>query len=393
MQIGIVGKTNVGKTTFFSAATMVDAEISNRVFTTIKPNIGVGYVTAPCVCRELGVQCQPQNSRCENGIRLIPVRIIDIAGLVPGAHKGRGLGNQFLSDIMEAQALVHVVDASGGTDDEGNSVRPGTHEPMEDVLFLEREMDYWILGILKKNWHSIFRKAGAGDVKLEEELHKQISGLGITIDDVRHALLEAPVDEKSCDDDILRFVEILRKKSKPMIVAANKADVPEAEENINKMKETEVPAVPCSAESELALRKAEKEGDIKYVPGDRDFEIIKPELEDKKRKALEFIRNNVMKKFGGTGVQECLNRAVFDLLGMIVVYPVENENKYTSGKGHVLPDAYLVPKGTTARELAGIIHTDFLEKFTAAIDARKKQRISADHELKNGDIVKIMLGR
>lgn len=391
MQIAVCGKTNTGKTTFFSAATMVEAEISNRIFTTIKPNRGVGYVTAPCVCRELDVKCNPQNSKCVNGIRLIPVKLIDIAGLVPGAHKGKGLGNAFLSDIMEAQALIHIVDASGGTDEGGNPVQPGTHDPMDDVLFLEKEIDYWILGILQKNWREICRKAESGNEKLDDLIHKQLSGLGITLDDVKHALNKVPIKEGSPEEKLLEFIEILRKKGKPMIVAANKADVPQAEANIKKMQETEIMSVSCSAECELALRKAEKEGDIKYVPSEGRFELVKKDLDEKKKKALDFIQKNVLDKYGSTGVQQVLNKAAFDLLNMIVVYPVENETRYTSGKGHVLPDAYLVPKGTTPKQLAGMIHTDFLEKFIAAVDARTKQRMAADHELKNNDVVKIML--
>ena len=391
MQIAICGKSNTGKTTFFSAATRVDAEISNRIFTTIKPNRGAGYVTAPCVCRELGVECNPVNSKCISGTRLIPVKIIDIAGLVPGAHKGKGLGNAFLSDIMEADALIHVVDASGGTDSDGNPVQLGTHDPMEDVLFLEREIDYWILGILQKNWKEICRRAEAKVEKLDELIFKQLSGLGINHEDATHALSKVPVGEKSSEEDMLRFIEILRRKAKPMIVAANKADVPQSEASIKKMKETEVMSVACSAESELALRKAREEGDIKYIPGNSSFEIIKPELGGKKKKALEFIRTHVLDKYGSTGVQQTLNKAAFALLNMIVVYPVQNENHYTSGKGHVLPDAYLVPKGTTAKRLAGIIHTEFEERFIAAVDARTRQRMAADHELKNNDIVKIML--
>jgi ribosome-binding ATPase YchF (GTP1/OBG family) len=262
---------------------------------------------------------------------------------------------------------------------------------MDDVLFLEKEIDYWILGILQKNWHDICRKAGAGQGKLDDLIHKQLSGLDITLDDVKHALREVPVKEDSPEEEMLGFVKILRKKSKPMIVAANKADVSAAGENIKRMKETEVMSVSCSAESELALRRAEKEGDIRYIPGDKKFELLEKDLDGKKKEALVFIQRNVLDKYGSTGVQQVLNRAAFDLLNMIVVYPVENETRYTSGKGHVLPDAYLVPKGTSPKQLAGMIHTDFLEKFIAAVDARTKQRMAADHELKNNDVVKIML--
>ncbi len=391
MLIGICGKTNTGKTTFFSAVTLVDAEISNRIFTTIEPNKGVGYVTAPCPCRQLGVKCNPQNSKCINGTRLIPIRLIDIAGLVPGAHAGRGLGNQFLSDIMEANALIHVVDASGGTDSGGNPVAPGTHDPMEDVLFLEEEIDLWMLGILKKNYDTLKRKAEAMRQKLDEVVYKQLSGLGVTHEDVRSAMRHADISGSPNGEDMLRFVNILRKKAKPMIIAANKMDISEAEKGIARLKETEARVVQCSAECELALRKAEREGDIEYVPGAKEFKLIKSGLEPRKLNALRIIKERVLDRFGSTGVQQCLNEAVFGLLRMRVVYPVEDETHFKSGKDHVLPDAYLVPPGTTPRQLAGMIHTDFLEKFVAAVNARAKLRVAADYELQDGDIIKIML--
>ena len=391
MQIGIIGKTNTGKTTFFSAATLVDAEISNRIFTTIEPNKGVGYVTTECPCKKLGVKCDPQNSKCVNGTRLIPVRLIDIAGLVPGAHEGRGLGNQFLSDIMEANALIDVVDASGGTDSEGNPVAPGTHDPMEDVLFLEEEIDLWMLGMLKKNYDTLKRKAEATHQKLDEVIHKQMTGLGIRHEDVKEAMRHVDISGNPSNEDMIRFVNILRKKAKPMIIAANKVDVPTGEKGVARLKETEVKSVPCSAECELALRKAEREGDIEYVPGAKEFKLIKSDLEPRKANALKIIKERVLEKFGSTGVQQCLNVAVFDLLKMRVVYPVEDETHFKNGKGQVLPDAFLVPAGTNPRQMAGMVHTDFAEKFVAAVNARTKLRVAADYELKDCDIIKIML--
>jgi ribosome-binding ATPase YchF (GTP1/OBG family) len=390
MQIGICGKTNTGKSTFFSAATLIDAEISNRVFTTIKPNQGVGYVTTPCPCKGLGVKCEPKNSRCVDGVRYIPVKLIDIAGLVPGAHEGRGLGNQFLSDIMEASALIHVVDISGSTDAEGNPTEPGANDPMNDIRFLEEEIDYWILGILKKNWKGLVTKATAGVSKLEELIHNQLSGLGVGVEEVSSALNKVGVGLDSDDEKMLKFVRVLREHSKPMVIAANKIDVPGAKRLLEEVKKKVKDTIPCSAESELALRRAAEKGLIRYSPGDKDFEVLK-DIDEKQLQALNFIGKNVLEGFGSTGVQQTLNYAAFNLLNMIVVYPVENENRYSSGKGNVLPDAYLVPKGTTAKELAGRIHTDFLNRFVSAIDARKKQRIAADHELKDGDIVKIAL--
>jgi len=390
MQIGICGKSNTGKTTFFSAATLVDAEISNRIFTTIKPNQGVGYVTAPCPCKGLGIKCEPVNSKCVDGVRHIPLRLIDIAGLVPGAHEGRGLGNRFLSDIMETNALIHVVDISGGTDSEGNPVEPGSNDPLDDVRFLPEEINHWILGILSKNWKQLMTKSTTGGEKLEDLLHNQLSGLGIGLEDIREVLGKANIGDGTNQSVMMKFVDSVRRKAKPMLIAANKADVPGAEKNVHRIQKEMGSAIPCCAEAELALRRAVEAGLIKYSPGSNDFEIT-GDIKGKQLEGLNFIKDKVLRKFGSTGIQQTLNYAAFNLLDMIVVYPVENETRYSSGKGRVLPDAYLVPRGTTARELAGRIHTEFLDKFVAAIDARKKQKIAADHELQDGDIVKIML--
>ena len=105
MQIGLLGKANVGKSTFFSAATQTKVATGNFPFTTIDPNVGVAHVRKPCACThfELGL-C----GNCKEGTRLIPINLIDVAGLVPGAHEGKGLGNKFLDDARQADALVHV---------------------------------------------------------------------------------------------------------------------------------------------------------------------------------------------------------------------------------------------------------------------------------------------
>ncbi len=149
--------------------------------------------------------------------------------------------------------------------------------------------------------------------------------------------------------------------------------------------------VPTCADAELALRNASDHGLIKYVPGAGDFEVAdSSKLNEKQNAALEFLRSNVLKRLGSTGIQKCLNDSMFKLLNMIVVYPVENENKYSDKPGHVLPDAKLVPKGTTAHDLAYIIHTDIGENFIHAVDCRKHMRVKADHVLENGDIIKIV---
>lgn len=391
MLIGVVGKSNTGKTTFFKAITLVDAEISNRIFTTIEPNQGIAYITAECPCKKLNIKCNPRNSKCINGIRLIPVKLTDVAGLVPGAHEGRGLGNKFLSDIMEASALIHVVDASGGTDSDGNPVDVGSHDPEEDITFLPKEIDFWMLGILKKNWGENFNKAKATGKKIENLIYKQLSGLQISLEAIQKALKATSISEKSSDEDLLKFISIICEQSKPIIIAANKIDLKEAQENFERLKKTHKNIVPCSAESELALREAEQHGLIKYIPGESSFEIT-GELNEKQKQALEFIKKNVLEKYGSTGVEEVLRNAVFDLLKMIVVYPVANIGKLTDTKGNVLPDAFLVPEGTMLKQFAEKIHTDMAERFIGGLNLEKR-KIGADYILKDGDVVEILFSK
>lgn len=390
--VALVGKTNVGKSTFFKAATMTDVEISNRIFTTIKPNEGIGYVTAPCPCRELGKRCNPKNSKCEDGTRFIPIKLLDVAGLIPGAHEGKGLGNQFLDDLREAPVLIHILDISGTTDSEGNPTKE--HDPVEDIKFFEDEIDYWYTNIFKREWTQMAKQTEITKSDFEKQIMSRFSGLGIKKDDIHSAIERADVDPTSptkwSKDDIFRFAKSLREISKPVIIAANKIDLPGSEENFKRIKEKfpQKVIIPCSADYELALKSASEQGLIKYTPGSKEFEILK-NLSDKQEKALEKIRE-FLKKFGSTGIQSCLNKAVFDIMNYIVVYPVEDETHWTDKKGNILPDAHLVPQGTTARELAYLIHTDIGEKFIGAIDARTKRKVGADHVLKNNDVIKIL---
>ncbi|MBI2076122.1 MAG: redox-regulated ATPase YchF [Candidatus Aenigmarchaeota archaeon] len=391
MLLGICGKTNVGKTSFFSACTLVDAEISNRVFTTIKPNFGVTYVRSKCPCKERGVTCKPQNSKCVDGVRYIPVKVVDIAGLVPDAYKGRGLGNMFLTDIMTADALVHIVDISGGTDINGNPCPVGTHNPLDDIEFFRREIDYWVLGIIKKNIDHISKRMIVNKEKLSEGLYKQLSGLGVSTEHVERCIEKSGLDVNSPEEKFLEFSRTLMEDSKPVITAGNKIDIPQAEEIFNAVKDKIKDIIPCSADSELALRKAAEKGIISYMPGGGDFEI-RGNATEKQLAALESIRN-VLKNFGSTGVQKIIDTAVFSLLEMIVVYPVENEHKLTDKKGNVLPDAMLVKRGSTALDLAFKVHEDIGKRFISAVDARSGKSVAANHILKDGDIISIKAGR
>ncbi len=393
MEAGIVGKPNVGKSTFFSAATLAPAEIADYPFTTIEANRGVTYVRAKCPHEELGTECNPNNAPCENGTRLVPVEMLDVAGLVPDAHKGRGLGNKFLDDLRQAKALIHIVDASGGTDHEGNIVQVGSHDPLSDVQFLDTEISQWIKSILEKGWKKVVRQIQLDGLKVEKAIQERMTGLGFTDAMVLGALRRTEIGETPMnwsEDDILKLADNLRKVGKPMIVAANKCDIA-PDENIKRLESLDDKVVvPTSAEAELALRRAAKSGLISYDVGDDHFEILdESKLNADQLKGLEFM-DGVLKKFGSTGIQRCVEEAVFNLLDMMVVYPVEDENKWTDKDGRVLPDAYLLPRGSNAKDLAYEVHTDLGDNFIRAIDGRTKRVLGADHELKDGDIITIV---
>ena len=393
--LGVIGKPNTGKSTFFSAATLALVEIANYPFTTIKPNRGIGYARTPCVHEEFKVEDSPKNSLCLDGVRLIPVELIDVAGLVPGAWEGRGLGNQFLDEIRRADALVHVVDASGGTDCEGRLCKPGEHDPLEDVKFLEKEVTMWMASILKKDWAKLARTAEAESKDLYTMLEERLSGLSIKrshiFEAVRKASLNAEKPASWCEEDFLKFVDTLRQISKPMLIVANKIDLPTAEANVERLQKLNYTVIPCCAEAELALRRAAEKQLIDYKPGDCNFKILQPEkLSQGQIKALETVREKVLIKNGSTGVQDAINMAYFKLLNMITVYPVEDLEHLADHNGRVLPDAYLVPYGTTARQFAYLIHTELGESFIYAVDAREKKRIGEDAVLRDRDVISIV---
>ncbi len=385
VSIALAGKPNSGKSTFFKAATLANVEIANYPFTTIDANHGVAYVRTTCPCRELKLNC----GNCRDGIRFVPIGMIDVAGLVPDAHKGRGLGNEFLDNLRQAKAIIHVIDASGGTDIEGNPVPIGSHDPLEDMEFLEHEITMWIFGILKRNLERLSRKVQAEGLKLEETIAGQLEGAGITDSHVKTVLakLKLPRDKPHVwtDEQVIELSDELRAESKPLIIAANKIDVA-SQENIERL--SKAGAIPVSAAAEVALRLADKSSAIKYLPGDDDF-TESPNLSEAQKEALSKIRA-LMKKNRGTGIQKCINETVFNLLDLVVVYPVEDENKYADKQGKVLPDAFLLKKGSTPKDLAFLVHTDIGKGFLYAIDARTKMRLGDKHELKNGDIVKIV---
>lgn len=384
MQVGLLGKANVGKSTFFAAATESTVQTGNFPFTTISPNVGVAYIRTKCPCTHFGIK--HTHELCRDGTRLIPIKLIDVAGLVPGAHQGRGLGNRFLDDARQADVLIHVVDAAGSTDIQGQPVPPGTHDPAEDITFVEEEFDLWFLDIIHREWDKLIREVDQKRAKLADGIASRFTGLGITEADVGAVLQEmgaAARNPREWDDtDIRRMARLLRQATKPIIVAANKADLCETTPEWDG-------AIPCSAETELVLRRAAKSGMISYKSGDGDFAMLRQDASPPQLRALSKVRS-VLEKLRSTGIQETLDSAVFGVLGLITAYPVEDETRLADKGGRVLPDARLLPPGSTARDLAGTVHTDIARGFLYGIDCKSSQRIGADYTVRDGDVIKIV---
>ncbi len=396
MLIGLLGKTNVGKTTFFNAATMLNAQVADHPFTTIEPNVGVAYARTRCVCKEFNVKDNPKRSLCVDGNRFIPVKMIDVAGLVPDAHKGRGLGNKFLDDARQADALIHVVDASGSTDNEGRPCAIGMNDPLNDIQFVELEFDLWLTSIVSRDWVKNAKEAEHRGIKFEHLLAKRLSGLSISEPVIVNVLQEVNKDKGRYsqwdENDIFEFARALRLRSKPIVIAANKADISTAKENIRRIKATGRIVIPCIAEAELLLKRAAAKGVIEYIPGDPTFKVKDHALREEQKRALERVRI-LMQEYNGTGVQQSIDATCFNALNLIVVYPVEDADRLSDKDGNILPDAFMLKQGSTAKDLAMHVHSELAEHFLYAIDARSKQRLGAEYRLKDRDVIKIVSAR
>ena len=387
LSLALAGKPNAGKSTFYTAATMADVDVGNYPFTTIEPNRGVAHARTRCPCLDRETRC----GNCEDGVRYVPVELLDVAGLVPGAHEGRGLGNQFLDALTDADAILSVVDAAGETNAEGEPVEVGTYDPVEEADFVEAELEQWLAGIIADNWETVVRKSRSPDFDIDDALTEMLTGFGATVYDVAASLraVEYPEDPQQwTDDDRERLARDVRERTKPIVLVANKADIAPAG-NVDRLREeTGALVTATTADGELALRTAADAGVIAYHPGDGDFDVV-GEVSDAQREGLETIRG-VMADNDGTGVQAAINTAVYDTLGMITVYPVENETRWTDGSGAVLPDAFLLPRGSTPTDLAYAVHSDIGDGYLHAVDARSDRRIGEDHELEEGDVIKVV---
>ena len=396
IRIGLIGKTNTGKTTFFNAATLSSEEISSYPFTTKKPVSGVSHAITLCVHPEFNVQDNPNNSKCVDGWRYIPIEIIDLPGLIKDAWKGKGLGNQFLSIAAQSDALLHVVDASGGIDSTGQISEAGTGDPISDFADIEEELVMWYLKILEGNRDKVSKsiRTGSDTVDAITDLYR---GIGVKKFHVKDALRSTGLSEKDFDNydmtDSKKLALNLRRFSKPTLIVANKIDVPGADKNFDRLREryNDMIIIPASGDSELSLRRAEQKGLIKYSPGSEEFDIVKSEdLNEKQTNALEFIKKGIMGEFMRTGVQFAINIAVFKLLKMNSIYPVANDKDLTDKKGRILPDLILLKDGATVNDLAREIHTDLTKGLLYAKDLRYNLRLPIDYQLRDRDVISLV---
>ncbi|KAF3046906.1 hypothetical protein E8E12_006702 [Didymella heteroderae] len=415
--IGLVGKPSSGKSTTLNSLTDATSKVGNFPFTTIDPQRAIGYLQIECPCARLGLsdRCKPNYGACVEGRRSVPIELLDVAGLVPGAHMGKGLGNRFLDDLRHADALVHVVDVSGTTDAEGKATRG--YDPSQDIVWLRSEIVRWIQGNLMEKWGSIKRRHVAVKATPIETLQNQFSGYGSTAAVVARCLdrlgllsgtTKVPLEHWD-DETIERVVNAFTDEKFPTVIALNKIDHPDADKNIAKIAKTADPKsiVLCSAISEVFLRKLAKQGFVKYVEGsefvDTREDLIEmgdptggglKELDEKLKQRIENLKDMVLYRFGSTGVVQVLSRAA-ELLGLVPVFPVRNIQSFTSGSAAstaVFRDCVLVKKGSTVGDVYRKVMGD---APLAYVETEGARRVGEDDVVSVGknDILSFKVGR
>jgi len=396
IKIGLIGKTNTGKTTFYNSSTLSTDEISTYPFTTKKSSISTGYANTLCVHSEFNVTDNPNNSKCKDGWRYIPIELIDLPGLIKDAWKGKGLGNQFLSIASQSDALLHVVDASGSIDSSGRIADVGSGDPVADFADIEEELNMWYQKIFEGNRDKL-KKLAESDNDQASALTQIYQGMGVKKNHVKETLRITELEEKNIENydikDSKKFATELRRISKPTLIVANKIDVKGASKNFQRLREryNDMIVVPASADSELTLRRAEQKELIKYSPGSEQFDILRSnELNQKQKEALDFIKSDIMGEYMRTGVQFAINVTVFKLLKMNSIYPVAIPEKLSDKKGRVLPDLILLKDGSTIVDLAKEIHSDLTKGLLYAKDLRYNLRVPTNYQLRDRDVISLV---
>ncbi|KKA20477.1 hypothetical protein T310_5496 [Rasamsonia emersonii CBS 393.64] len=393
--IGLVGKPSSGKSTTLNSLTDASSKVGNFPFTTIDPQRAIGYLQIDCACKRynLSDRCKPNYGGCQDGRRSVPIELLDVAGLVPGAHQGRGLGNKFLDDLRHADALIHVVDVSGTTDAEG------------------MEHGIWCVRFTSRSYVLKPREGNArAEATAVETLQSQFSGYGSTAQIVARCLdrlqLKEPLEEWS-EETIEKVVNAFVDEKFPTVYALNKIDHPDADKNISKIARMQDPKsiVLCSAISEVFLRKLAKQGYIRYVEGgefvDTREDLIEmgdpdggglKEMDEKLKNRVENLKDMVLYRFGSTGVVQCLSRAA-ELLGLVPVFPVKNIHTFGSDSGKaVFRDCVLVKKNSTVGDVARKVMGDVPISY---VESAGGVRVSEDEIVEVGkhDILSFKVGR
>ncbi|GAD99818.1 GTP-binding protein [Paecilomyces variotii No. 5] len=410
--IGLVGKPSSGKSTTLNSLTDATSKVGNFPFTTIDPQRAIGYLQIECACKRYGLtdKCKPNYGGCHEGRRSVPIELLDVAGLVPGAHEGKGLGNKFLDDLRHADALIHVVDVSGTTDAEGKATRG--YDPSNDIVWLRSEIVRWIQGNLMEKWGSIKRRHVAVKANAVETLQQQFSGYGSTSQTVQRCLdrlqIKEPLEHWS-NETVEKVVNAFTDEKFPTVFALNKIDHPDADKNISKISRMQDPKsiVLCSAISEVFLRRLAKQGYVKYVEGsefvDTREDLIEMgdpdggglrEMDEKLKTRVENLKDMVLYRFGSTGVVQCLSRAA-ELLGLVPVFPVRNIHTFasaTGGANAVFRDCVLVKKNSTVGDVARKVMGDVP---IAYVEGAGGIRVSEDEIVEVGkhDVLSFKVGR
>ncbi len=387
IRIGLIGKPNAGKSTLFTALTDVPVDIANYPFTTVKPNLGMSFIKVSCPEKEIGKKCKPREGTCVDGVRHVPVEIIDVPGLIEGASEGKGMGNEFLDNLRNSDALIHIFDPLDSSELPG--VRDLNPEELNNSMHAtENEIMDWFSDRIFRDWEKFARKCDASGDRIESSLYTKLASFGLSEKDIASVLSDEFFPGKLSlwdKGDAKKFASVVFKKIKPIVRVANKADLL-SEDQLQVMHDKYSDITLVSAEYELALTRAFSS---KIIDRTETNFSISDSATPKQREALEKIR----KFFANRGVSrayDILEKISKDWLHHIVVFPVYDESSWTDKSGNVLPDAFLMPLGSTALDLAYKIHTQIGEGFIRAIDARTHRVVGRDHVLSDGDIIRIV---